>query len=169
MREQIRPAVQADVAAMSTLATVRREQYARYQPLFWRPAVGAQDIHRAYLASLVASDEVITLVSDDTGQVTGFLIATLTPPPPVYDPGGLTCQIDDFVVAPAAKWPTTGAELLRAGLAEAGRRGAVQAVVVTGHLDQPKREALHACGLEIASEWWVTPQALRPGTGSVEV
>ena len=65
------------------------------------------------------------------------------------------------MVTPAGEWPTTGAELLRAGLADAGRRGAVQAVVVTGHLDQPKREALHACGLEPASEWWVTPQGLR--------
>jgi hypothetical protein len=66
------------------------------------------------------------------------------------------------VVTPPGKWPTTGAELLRAGLAGAGRRGAIQAVVVTGHLDQPKRQALQACGLEIASEWWVTPQPLLP-------
>jgi hypothetical protein len=159
--EQIRPAVQADAAAMATLAALRREQYARYQPLYWRPAAGVEDKHRANLAGLVGSDKVITLVSEDAGQVTGFLIATLTGAPPVYDPGGLTCQIDDFVVAPAAKWPTTGAGLLRAGLAEAARRGAIQAVVVTGHLDQPKRQALRACGLEIASEWWVTPQALR--------
>jgi GNAT superfamily N-acetyltransferase len=160
VREQIRTAVQADAAAMATLAALRREQYARYQPLYWRPAAGVQDKHRAYLASLVASDKVITLVSEEAGQLSGFLIATLTSAPPVYDPGGLTCQIDDFVVAPAAKWPTTGAELLRAGLAEAARRGAIQAVVVAGHLDQPKRQALSACGLEIASEWWVTPQAL---------
>jgi hypothetical protein len=161
--EQIRPATAADVAAMTTLAAMRREQYARYQPIFWRPAAGAQDKQRPYLASLVASEKVITLVSDDAGQVTGFLIATLGPAPGVYDPGGLTCQIDDFVVTPATKWPVTGSELLRAGLAEAGRRGAIQAVVVTGHLDQPKREALRACGLEIASEWWVTPQPLQPG------
>jgi hypothetical protein len=40
--EQIRAAAQADVAAMTTLASVRREQYARYQPLFWRPAVDAR-------------------------------------------------------------------------------------------------------------------------------
>jgi hypothetical protein len=112
--EQVRPAVQADVAAMTTLADNRREQYAGYQPMFWRPAVGARDKQRPYLASLVASDEVIALVSEDAGQVTGFLVATLTHAPPVYDPGGLTCQIDDFVVAPAAKWPATGAELLRA-------------------------------------------------------
>jgi GNAT superfamily N-acetyltransferase len=145
---------------MTALAGIRRDQYARYQPLFWRPASAAPDRHRTYLGGLVASDEIITLVSEEAGQLTGFLIATLDPAPPVYDPGGLTCQIDDFVVAPAAKWPTTGAELLRAGLAEAGRRGAIQAVVVTGHLDQPKRQALRACGLEIASEWWVIPQVL---------
>ena len=161
--EQIRFAAQADVDAMATLASMRREQYAQYQPVYWRPAADAQDKQRPYFAKLVADDKVICLVSEDAGQVTGFLIATLSQAPGVYDPGGLTCQIDDFVVAPATKWPTTGAELLSTGLAEAGRRGAVQAVVVTGHLDQPKRQAIQACGLEIASEWWVTQQALPSG------
>ena len=153
---------------MAALASIRREQYARYQPLFWRPAAGALDKHRAYLASLIGDDKVITLVSEESGQLTGFLIATLTGAPPVYDPGGGTCLIDDFAVAPDARWPSTGNRLLRAGLAEA-LRGAVQAVVVTGHLDQPKRQLLRACGLESASEWWVTPQALpqtRPNTNS---
>jgi len=92
---------------------------------------GAQDTQRPYLAKLVANDDVITLVSDHVGQVTGFLIATLTSAPGVYDPGGFTCQIDDFAVAPVEKWSTTTAKLLRAGLAEAGRRGAIQAVVGT--------------------------------------
>lgn len=154
---------------MAALARIRREQYARYQPLFWRPAVDALDKHRAYLASLTGDDKVITLVSEEASQLTGFLIATLTGAPPVYDPGGPTCQIDDFVVVPEDRWQTTGARLLRAGLAEAGLRGAVQAVVVTAHLDQPKRQALRACGLEPASEWWVTPQALaqtRPDANS---
>ena len=162
--EQIRFAVAADVAAMAALAEIRREDYARYQPLFWRPAAGALDKHRAYLASLIRDDKVIALVSEESGQLTGFLIATLTGTPPVYDPGGATCQIDDFVVVPAARWPSTGNRLLRAALAEAGLRGAVQAVVVAGHLDRPKRQLLRACGLEPASEWWVTPQAL-PQTG----
>lgn len=148
---------------MTALATIRRDQYARYQPLFWRPAGGAAGKHRRYLASLVATDEVITLVGEEAGQLTGFLIATLTAAPPVYDPGGLTCQIDDFTVVADASWPTAGVRLLRAGLAQAARRGAVQAVVVTGHLDQAKRKALRACGLEVASEWWVTPQSLPQG------
>jgi GNAT superfamily N-acetyltransferase len=159
--EQIRTATQADLPAMTALAGIRREQYARYQPLFWRPAAAAPDRHRAYLGRLVADDEVITLVSEEEGELTGFLIATLKPAPPVYDPGGPSCEIDDFMVTPDARWPTTGVRLFRAALAEAGRRGAVQAVVVTAQLDEPKREALRACGLEVASEWWVTPQGLR--------
>jgi GNAT superfamily N-acetyltransferase len=158
--EQIRVAAQTDVPAMTALADTRREQYARYQPLFWRPAAGAPEKHRAYLGRLVASEKIITLVSEEDGRLTGFLIASLKPAPPVYDPGGLSCDIDDFMVTPAANWPTTGVELLRAALAEAGRRGAVQAVVVTAHLDEPKRQALRACRLEVASEWWVTPQGL---------
>jgi hypothetical protein len=161
MSEQVRAAAQADVAAMTALASARREQYARYQPVFWRPAVGAQDKHELYLARLVASDGVICLVSEEAGRLTGFLIATLTPAPPVYDPGGLTCQIDDFAVVTPARWPTTGVRLLREGLAQAVQCGAVHAVVVTGHLDEAKRQALRTCGLEIASEWWVTPQPLR--------
>jgi hypothetical protein len=145
---------------MTNLAGIRRGEYAKYQPLFWRPAADAEDKHRPRLVSLVGTDEVITLVSVEAGQLTGFLIASVMPAPPVYDPGGLTCQIDDFAVATAAMWPTTGVELLNAGLAEAARRGAVQAVVVTGHLDEAKRQALRACGLEIATEWWVTPQSI---------
>jgi len=168
--EQIRPAAAADVGAMADMAQIRREQYARYQPLFWRPADGALEKHRPYLARLVGDDTVITLVSEDAGQLTGFLIATLTGAPGVYDPGGATCQIDDFVVVPAGRWRETGARLLRAGLEEAGRRGAIQAVVVTAHLDEPKREMLRACGLQPASEWWVTPKALprsEPSSGSL--
>ena len=158
--EKLRSATAADADSMAALAAIRREQYASYQPIFWRPAVGALDGHRTYLASLIDNDKVITLVCEEAGELTGFLIATLTGAPPVYDPGGATCQIDDFMVVPASRWRTTGARLLRAGLAEASRRGAVQAVVVTGHLDLPKRELLRACGLEPASEWWVTPQPL---------
>jgi len=160
--EQIRTAAAADVAAMTALSGIRREQYAQYQPLFWRPAVGALDKHRAYLASQIDDDKVITLVSEEAGELTGFLIATLTAGPPVYDPGGQTCLIDDFAVSPGERWQTTGTRLLRAALAEAALRGAVQAVVITAHLDQPKRQMLRACGLEPASEWWVTPRALPP-------
>jgi GNAT superfamily N-acetyltransferase len=152
---------------MAALAAMRREQYSRYQPVYWRPAADARDKQRPYFAKLVAHDQVICLVSEEAGQVTGFLIAMLTSAPGVYDPGGPTGQIDDFVVLTPERWSTTGVQLLRAALAEVASRGAIQAVVVAGHLDEPKRETLRACGLEIASEWWVTPQGLRPDADQV--
>jgi GNAT superfamily N-acetyltransferase len=161
MSERIRPATAADVAAIASMASSRREQYAVYQPVFWRIAADAEQLHRPYLAKLVADPKVITLVSAESGAVTGFVIATIVGAPGVYDPGGHTCQIDDFVVEPG-RWDSTGRDLLAAATAEAAERGAVQAVVVVAHLDKPKREALRASGLSIASEWWVTPLTATP-------
>ena len=84
-------------------------------------------------------------------------------PRPFTTRAGRTCQIDDFVVEPG-RWDSAGIRLLRAAIEQAKGRGAIQAVVVTGHLDLEKREALRACGLNIASEWWVTPALT--GSGS---
>lgn len=80
--------------------------------------------------------------------------------PPVYDPGGPTCLIDDFAVAVPEQWPTVGVDLLGALRRTARERGAAQVVVVCGHLDGPKRTALEHSGLSIASEWWVAPLGL---------
>jgi ribosomal protein S18 acetylase RimI-like enzyme len=153
--EIVRPAIPADVGAIAAMASARRAQYARYQPVFWAPAPGAEEMHKPYLAKLVSDEDVISVVAEEPGTLTGFVIAVITGAPAVYDPGGRTCQIDDFVVAPG-RWPSTGRQLLAAALERAADRGAVQAVVVTAHLDVDKREALSACGLSIASEWWVT-------------
>jgi hypothetical protein len=53
---------------MTELAGARREQYAGYQPVFWRPAANAEQLHRPYLARLVDDEDVITLV---TGRRSG--------------------------------------------------------------------------------------------------
>ncbi len=159
MAEHIRPAADADLEAMVRLASARRAEYAAYQPVFWRSAAGAEHRHWPFLARLVASSDVITLVSEECdnkqrGRLTGFVIATLATAPPVYDPGGLTGFIDDFAVEPG-RWSTTGACLLQAALDAAAERGAVQTIVVTAHLDEAKRAMLQAAGLQLASEWWV--------------
>jgi hypothetical protein len=161
--EDVRPARSADVDAITAMANGRRNQYWRYQPVFWRPAANAEEVHRPHLAQLVADQNVITLVSEESGTTVGFIIATLADAPPVFDPGGQTCDIDDFVVAPG-RWTTTGVRLLRSAIEHAAERGAIQAVVVTAHLDQDKRETLRLCGLSIASEWWVTSLPRRPLT-----
>ena len=76
--------------------------------------------------------------------------------PPVYDPGGLTCDIDDFVVEDPSLWSSVGRALLEGAISEARTRKAVQVVVVTGGHDLPKREMLGSMGLALASEWWVS-------------
>ncbi len=75
--------------------------------------------------------------------------------PPVYDPGGFTCLVDDFVVQRPEDWPTIGASLLHKVNQHAKDQGAVQTVVVCRRLDEAKRAALASLGLTVVSEWSV--------------
>lgn len=154
---EIRPAAAGDVDAVVLLAGARRVGYASYQPVFWRTAADAEARHRPYLAGLIEDPAVISLVAVAEHAVVGFAIATLAPPPAVYDPGGLTCLVDDLTVADAGDWPTLGRDLLRAVSRAAAERCAAQIVVVTAALDEAKRAVLAASGLSVASEWWVGP------------
>jgi hypothetical protein len=96
---------------------------------------------------------VIFRVHEAGGVIDGFIVATLLPSPPVYDPGGPVCLVDDFATKDPAAWAASGAALLADLTAEAKRRGAVLAVVICGHLDQPKRAMLATAGYGVASEW----------------
>jgi hypothetical protein len=154
-----RPATHDDVAAVAALAALRRGDYEAHQPRFWRQAHDALERHTAYLHGLVDAADFLFLVAGlpvagGTGPVSGFVIARLVPAPPVYEPGGTTCLIDDFAVEREDAWATLGAVLLQDVSRAARTRGAVQVVVVCGRHDEPKRSALRAAGLVAASEWW---------------
>ena len=109
----------------------------------------------------VANEErFIALVSAaDDGHLDGFVIAALTPAPPVYDPGGLTAVVDDFMVERPELWSSVGRALLDRVIEEAEPRGAVQTVVVCGPRDEPKRRMLTTAGHVVASEWYTKPFA----------
>ena len=155
MAENIRVAQPADVAAMAALSEERRAVYQHYQPVFWRPAEGARQRQEAFFAHLLEQEPVIALVHEQEGAVDGFLIAQVVSAPPVYDPGGLTCLIDDFWVTEGKDWQGVGQALLDEAISQARARGAAQAVVVCAHLDQPKRTMLAGAAFSIASEWYV--------------
>ena len=160
----VRPAEDQDLERVLGIAARQRADYANYQPRFWRPAEHAESRQRAYFVSLLSDPEVVFLVAcDSAGAVGAFVIARLVPPPPVYDPGGLTCFIDDFVVADESNWPVMGADLIHAVRAWAAPRGGVQLVAVAGQRDLPKRYALDSAGLSVASEWWVGGMDTRSG------
>jgi len=137
-----RPAVSEDVEAMLALAERRREQYQEHAPIFQRPAPKARDAQRPYFHQLVQDSTIISLVHEEGQHVDGFIIASLMPAPPVYDPGGPTCLVDDFMVEHPRLWSTVGTGLLE----EACQHGAVQVVVVCGPSDQSKRELLLSRG-----------------------
>ena len=143
---------------MARLADAARREYEPHARVMWRPAPDAVKVHGPWLTDLVAADDVGTFVHEGTdGGIDGFVVITLTPAPPVYDPGGLSSHIDDFVVAPPARWPSVGAALLGAATDWARARGAVQVVAVCGAHDGPKRDLLRDAGLAVASEWFAAP------------
>ena len=143
---------------MAALAEQKREEYKRHAPVFHRPKARAREVHEPFLASLVEDAEKVALVHETAdGDVDGFLVAVLFPAPPVYDPGGLTCSVDDFTVESPELWDSAGRALLQRAIETTRDRGSVQTVVVCSPQDRPKREMLRAMGHEVASEWFTLP------------
>lgn len=155
MGNKVRGATKSDLPQMIELADQRRIKYEKYQPTFWRPASHAKVMQNAFFETLLQSENVIALVHERETTIDGFVIATTEQAPPVYDPGGLTCLIDDFTVKESDLWQEAGRALLREATRIAKERGAVQAAVVCGHLDEAKRAFLRSEGLTIASELYV--------------
>ena len=77
--------------------------------------------------------------------------------PPVYDPGGKVCFVDDFMVEDPGLWATVGRELLDRVLEAAKEKGAVLANVVCRPMDEAERSLLSGKGFSVASEWHVKP------------
>lgn len=153
----IRPATENDVDRMVELSDLKRTQYAEYSPVFWHKVAEANPMQVKFFHTQLSRDSNIVLVAEENGQREGFVIASIINAPPVYNPGGLMCMIDDFAVSSPELWPTTGQALLREATQQAKIRGAVLSVTVCGHLDEVKRSMLKENGSTIASEWYVHP------------
>jgi GNAT superfamily N-acetyltransferase len=142
---------------MVRLSAAKRAAYAEVRSPFWRPARGADAAQAAWFERLVARDEVLALVVDGEGGLDGFLLGVLASAPPVYDPGGLVCAVDDFCVRDPSLWPSVGAALLDALRDRARTRGAALVHVVCGAHDAPKRALLAAPDFAPTSTWFVAP------------
>lgn len=81
---------------------------------------------------------------------TGLVIARAMDAPPVYQPDGRTCMVDDFV------WPTNAAAEALVGEVKrwASAVGCSQVVFVTPTADRERRTLLDQIGLHPTSEWW---------------
>jgi predicted acetyltransferase len=184
----VRTSQLSDISEMVSLSKAKRMLYEKAQPQFWRYAGEEGDkAQEKWFGELLGSNDhiMLTAVSNchprENGDpdallldsrlrgndIKGFIIGKLMPAPEVYNPGGLTLMIDDFLVAPKLHsseggcvqsenlWQSVGHRLIEEIKAAAKARSATQILVVCGAHDHLKRNFLSEQNLSIASEWFV--------------
>jgi hypothetical protein len=136
-----------DAPWVAAVMEQRRQDYAGYSPVFWRPAKNVTDLHARYLRGLISSESTIALRTDD-----GFIICQRR---------GDEGFVDDFAIQHPGSWKADGTALMLA-VAEKLRPGDLPAPVrvVTAHADQPKASMLASLSLRLVEQWWV--RELRP-------
>lgn len=143
MKPAVWPLTGDDCAWAAEVMERRRQIYAVYSPVFWRPAGGIVDVHGRFLATRLASEGAVGLRTHR-----GFLIG---------EPKNQEGLVDDFAVEPDSSWASDGAELLCAAWAELAAQGLRTLRVVTAAADQEKVAMLRSCSLQLAEQWWVKP------------
>ncbi len=129
-----------DFAWAATLMARRRQEYAAYSPVFWRPAHGVEAHHARFLGAAAAEEGAVAVRTDR-----GFAIGQVR---------GGALLVDDFTVEAPDLWPTEGRQLLEE-CAAAARRHGLALRVVTARRDVPKRTLLQRSGLVAVARWWV--------------
>jgi GNAT superfamily N-acetyltransferase len=152
---RIRQAELSDIESMVRLSEAFRMSLTSYSPIFWRKAEASSERQATWFRVLVPLEDTIALVAEIDSELRGFIIGRLQEAPPVYEPGGPICLVDDFCVTSDSEWAIVGSKLLEAVEREARARGAVLAVVICPHLARAKGGFLAERGFEVTAEWHV--------------
>lgn len=140
---RIRSAAQADIPIIFSLGEEKRKEYEGYQPVFWRRADITIEAAAPWLVSQIEAETNIALVHETRRSIDGFLIANRQG------------YIDDYTVSRPGAWPTVGASLLAEASRIAAEKEIEHFLIVTAHLDQPKRAMVADLGLELIANWYV--------------
>ncbi|HEX6820253.1 MAG TPA: GNAT family N-acetyltransferase [Ktedonobacterales bacterium] len=151
----LREATPDDVPVLLQLAAQRRAQFAQYEPQFWRAAPQAEEFQQQLFSQLFTESGVLALVHERAGTVDGFLIAVLTPPPPIYAPDGPLCSVEDLWVAGGGDWEGAGRALLEAAMQAGQASGAKHMVVVCAQQNAGQRALLSTSSYAVVAEQWV--------------
>ena len=146
----VRAAAPADVGAMADVAELRRAEYARWEPDFWRPSPTARLAHMPYLSWLVEHESTVALVAESDHALDGFLVMRRREPVPGLSQTAPVCEVDDFAVRRRGDWPEAGRALLDAALGYADHDGPSAVLAVCGRADRAKAAVLRAGGLQPA-------------------
>lgn len=155
----VRKAKTSDIDTAVAMAERSRRQYQKYQPTFWRKAVGSAAAAQKFFTRLLDEPAAFFLVATEGSQILGFVIARKVSAPPVFDHGGDTYLIDDFCVLEPHLWLTIGEALLSHVSTLIHEHGGAQIVVSCADRDLAKTEMLRRSDLTIASNWWTKPLA----------
>ena len=151
----VRKAAAGDIPAMVAILETKRIEYQGYEPVFWNKAANSAEIQTGFFTYLLDQQDKTTMFAAEiAGKLAGFLIATLTPAPPIVDPGGPTATIDDFHVAHPEYWESVGEALIEHAMAYGRNQGWRQAIVVCPHQERAKAGFLADKDLSLTTEWW---------------
>jgi hypothetical protein len=128
----------------------RRQVYACYSPVFWRPAGGVIGLHAGFLRGLAANPANLCLRGEH-----GFVIGQRHQ---------AECVVDDFAVDEEGTWGDDGQPLLNELWARVQSDTVSRLRVVTARADRDKVTMLSATGLVLSEQWWV--KALHPSGAS---
>lgn len=130
-----------DAAWAAGLLEQQRREYARYSPVFWRPAEDATTLHERFLRRQITGESTVALRTRE-----GFILCECRPHEGF---------VDDFTLTPPRRWDEDGAALLLAAAERLAARGIGTLRVVTAHDDGPKAGLLRSLSLSLAEQWWV--------------
>ena len=107
--ERVRPAIAADVDAMTAMAADRRTRYAQYQPVFWRPASNARHQARRRQRVRCRPPPGLQPPPRRSRHLVGVSAASPSPPGPATSttPRSLSARA---AIRRCARWATAGSK-----------------------------------------------------------
>ena len=149
----VRECLADDLTGVVEILEARREDYARYEPAFWKRRQRVAQASVDYLKTWLGAERTVCLVAAVDEEIVGLLFGREMPTPPVYD-AGPTAVIDDYHVRSPELWPTAGAGLLAEARTRFKAMGFQQVGVVSGYKDHAKMVFLRDHKLSLASAWF---------------
>ena len=152
----VRPAAPADAEGFAALARTSAARQHGMQ-LLWR-----QPPDPGGYRELIADPDCLALTLERDGRIEGYALGRAgLPAPPVYDPGGSTCLVDELAVAGTGP-DQDYAALLAAAERVAADGGDRQLLVACPAREPSKRRALDSRGYRWPVDWYAREIAARP-------
>jgi hypothetical protein len=132
-----RAASPADTAEVVALAHTMKRRLAAWSPSYFRPRVGAEERHAAFLGYLIDSTDHATIVLEDGGRLAGFFVVVTQP---------AHRWVDDLYLADPGLWPDA--------LAIVDAHAAAPWVTCVSRFDERRSTGMREAGLDIRSTYW---------------